>query len=788
LAHDFNEADYVAEALLDSPLQLLQTLTEAANELNAEIRQQVISHHGDLLKQTSHIQLIEQKLQLVHKRIATLMSSVNRVKSEMLEPYERMRVLTIKLRNVQMVCDVLRKCVRVSHLLKRLRLQIRACQEHAKSGPSVVTRDLSKAAQILREIEQVLDEYDMSGIAMIDKQLQFISSVGTLIRKQGQVFLTKGIDAQNPSELGSALQIFFNLGELPDVVLGAMKRVELNFAMAIRQVLDVSTIHEQVRSRNAHQGSSSSSAPKNELRAALWGKMSEFADSLAVFVQQIANLQRVIVRKVDPISQVAFLDVCESTLRDTCAHTQLGDVKHNGTTDTTTAADMPPYLQDTPAELLIMHAFWTNITAVLSKEMTRACRESQFVKIILISDFPKLHNIFVEMFTRVQRSNIASSKPGIAFARFGQGVSGTAARQQLMQTIAVFRTGFLKRIMSQLTDPVKKIFAVANTAPKTSDISNFVTAVHSVLEMINESPDDLQSAVAQGIAKSIGIFVEDCRKMVDSKRHAVCVSQTESCSPSQRRNAALFGSLCHLDKGIALAQVRQMVPNLCTRAEGILRRAWTGLRGLCNDILAILVKYASAEMEKQLFRMHNEPLEDNTGGSVHSNYVRLVGYQIQNFTKKVVPLYQTPRASLDRRRDIVRHLSMLGTRVITVFVRCASLLHPLSEKTKLRLTSDMAQLEGFMHTLVPDQNRDAETFLMLRSFKKMLFADTASLADAKTTCDRDTIVAVHHLISRIPFRKRSNMQSCMPHDILGMSLEKYSQWLDSKLNDTMAHC
>jgi hypothetical protein len=110
-------------------------------------------------------------------------------------------------------------------------------------------------------------------------------------------------------------------------------------------------------------------------------------------------------------------------------------------------------------------------------------------------------------------------------------------------------------------------------------------------------------------------------------------------------------------------------------------------------------------------------------------------------------------------------------RLISVFIRHASLLRPLQENGKLRLANDMAQLELRLEHILPLKTLGAP-YEELRAFRHMMFLDSSAiLRDSMIDKIRPTNVW-HHLISRAPVELQ------LPHQMKRWSASKYIDWLD----------
>ncbi|MFS8022472.1 putative oligomeric Golgi complex subunit 5 protein [Helianthus anomalus] len=77
--------------------------------------------------------------------------------------------------------------------------------------PDVQKLDLSKAAQLHSEILRLCNENDLSGIGVIDEELNLVFEAGMRLRSEGMKALERGLEGFNQAEVGAGLQVFYNL-------------------------------------------------------------------------------------------------------------------------------------------------------------------------------------------------------------------------------------------------------------------------------------------------------------------------------------------------------------------------------------------------------------------------------------------------------------------------------------------------------------------------------------------------------------------------------------------------
>jgi len=127
--------------------------------------------------------------------------------------------------------------------------------------------------------------------------------------------------------------------------------------------------------------------------------------------------------------------------------------------------------------------------------------------------------------------------------------------------------------------------------------------------------------------------------------------------------------------------------------------------------------------------------------------------------------------------DLSRHL-------ISVFLLHASIVRPLGESGKLKLTTDMTELEVSIQSLLATGqpmgakssasksiklSQIGDEYLALRSLRTILFSDIKTLANPVETVHLPIAVVLHHIIVHGPLR--------LPHEVHGWSEAEYVLWL-----------
>ncbi|KAF0029526.1 hypothetical protein F2P81_018631 [Scophthalmus maximus] len=143
LAGDFDVKTYTAQAIHHAVIaEHLAKLAQGISQLDKELHSQVVARHEDLLSQATGIESLEGVLQMMQTRISALQAAVDRIRTKIVDPYNKIMARITQLARLQVACDLLRRIIRILYLSKRLQGQLQ--------GGS---REITKAAQSLNELE-----------------------------------------------------------------------------------------------------------------------------------------------------------------------------------------------------------------------------------------------------------------------------------------------------------------------------------------------------------------------------------------------------------------------------------------------------------------------------------------------------------------------------------------------------------------------------------------------------------------------------------------------------------
>ncbi len=169
---------------------------------------------------------------------------MERLRGKISEPHGKLKTQTLMLSRLQTSCELLRRVIRILSLSKRLQTQLQAG-----------SKEITKTAQTLSELDHLTRDVDLSEVEIIRKDQKRIGQARADVEQQAEQMLQKGLEAQNQSQVGTALQVFHNLGVLQPTVERVLDQAVDDLHAALRRALDL----EQLTQPPAHSSAAGQS-------------------------------------------------------------------------------------------------------------------------------------------------------------------------------------------------------------------------------------------------------------------------------------------------------------------------------------------------------------------------------------------------------------------------------------------------------------------------------------------------------------------------------------------------
>ncbi|XVF37671.1 hypothetical protein REPUB_Repub20aG0029700 [Reevesia pubescens] len=734
LSPSFSSISFSSAALSSgSPASTAEHLLQAIRQLDSQLRSHVLSNHPLLLTQLSSLNNAEHSLSTLRSSISSLQSSLRRVRSELSEPHNSILSKTVQLSNLHKTSELLSHSIRATRLSKKLRdLMVSAETEPDKL-------DLAKAAQLHNDILTLCEEYDLGGIEMVDEELNVVREIGSKLRSEAMKVLEKGMEGLNQAEVGTGLQVFYNLGELKGTVEQLVNKYKGMGVKSVSVALDMKVISGGgVGGGFGPGGIRGTGTPQiggsGKARDALWQRMGSCMDQLHSIMVAVWHLQRVLSKKRDPFTHVLLLD---EVIKD-------GD----------------PMLTD---------RVWEAFVKAFATQMKSAFTASSFVKEIFTNGYPKLSSMMENLLERISHeTDVKGVLPAIT----------SEGKDQMIAAIETFQMAFLASCLSRLSDLVNSVFPVSSrgSIPSKEQISRILSRIQEEIEAV-QLDAQLTLLVLHEISKILLLIAQRAEYQISTGPEARQISGPAT--PAQVKNFALCQHLQEIH-----TRITSMITGLPTIAADVLSPSLGAIYGVACDSITSLFQAMIDCLESCILQIHDQNFSalgmdaamDNNASPYMEELQKCILHFRSEFLSRL--LSSSANATTAGTETIcTRLVRSMASRVLILFIRHASLVRPLSESGRLRMVRDMAELElAVGQNLFPVEQLGAP-YRALRAFRPLIFLETSQLGASPLLQDLPPSVILHHLYSRGPEELQSPLQRNK------LTHLQYSLWLDSQGED-----
>lgn len=711
----------------------LSKLALGLNRVESELEQHVGEHYEDLLAQAAGIDTLETSLAAIQARTQTLQAGVERVRARIAEPYQRLERHTLMLARLQAACELLRRMIRCLAVTSRLKAQLNNCP-----------RDLAKAATSVSELEELYSDGELLGIVVLEGSEKLLKTARKDVEQQAKEMLRAGAQTHNQTQVGTALQVFHNLGSLAESVEGVLTELLDNLRATVAATLDHTTLADSANA-GAKKGQTpgKSALPAlghtSQFRAALWTNLEKLMDEIYSTIIQIHHLHKVLVKKRDPATHAPFLEAIERR----CGRG-------------------------------LFFRVWADITADLTKHFVCAAHGSHFIRQALEVDYPKLVRLYGDLWRRLLAgaADLIRGRAGGAGPLQGERGEGTQEDDPealLRESLLPLEAAFLSRSLSRLFDPVNLMFSSPTAPPSKQECDALIKTISSEVS-VSAVDGRLSESVARNVLKAVQLLCSKCEHAMPADREATQVIGPPT--EAQRLVAATVNQALYLRGQLdrALSASLAHLP-LTAAAHDTLRAAVPALDAVMQAGVSPLFSAVITAVEDILLTMHQEDFSSNDtsgggGGQQCSLYLR----ELQNFLTRAASDYIAPFTP----SNIVKeHVERCASRCLSLFVWNASLLRPVGDAGKLRLAADFAQLEEGISTLCSRPSELGEPYRLLRAVRPLLFLTPQHMIQVSSVGELIPYSMVLHLLfARAPPELKS------PHQSANWTIAQYLAWLD----------
>ena len=698
-------------------------------------------HYSDLLNRAVASSDLEQSLGVMATHINSLKMSTDRLRSRVKDPYDKINAGTKSLSRLQETTDILRRVIRILQLSKKLGV----CMGQGQSEP-----DLTKAASCLAEMSSLLQD-DLSGLEVVEGETRKVRQWRLEVERQAEGLMSRGMTTGNQTLLATGLQVFYNLGTLPTVLdtmvddLLQKLRSQWTQCLDIKRITDTSEAGHKSGRVVAGPGKAAMPAAGNNaaFRASLWANIDTALEAVHSLMSQLWLLQRLLTKKVDPITHQPFIATLNS----------------------------PNFVMNS----------WNKICKILKECLFNAQSKSNFVKQTFEGEYPKLVKLYEELWTKLKYTSNQYILSSVHLEIDGntdsidQVIFKDDMEDNLRESLAQFENAYLARSLSRLFDPINLMFGSGAGQLSEEEVSSVISVMASELSIASVDTR-LVTSVTRNIGKAVSLFCVKCEGSVDSDATQV-IGQP---STAQLQNIRIVNMMSVFRDKLDLVCSDKMSLLGHQRLE-ILQTAAQDINKLMKTAIEPLLESINDSIEAILLTMHKEDFSSQDGDSkTPAQACSLYMRELQAFLERISRDFF---ATFTCKEFLTVHLHSLAEKTILRFVMQGSLVRPLGSGGAMRLASDCAQLEFALSTILGPSGQSAvgptgltalgTSYRLLRAFRSLLFltpGDMATFPGLGSTVPYST--ALQLLISRCPDVLPS------PAASLGWSMARYTTWLE----------
>ncbi|TPX48251.1 hypothetical protein SeMB42_g00684 [Synchytrium endobioticum] len=747
---DFDPSDFASRVLkapTGSPYHgmdvssALSKLTFSIDFLDKHLREQISTHYEDLLQKVTNLHDLGNVAARVKESVDGVFVSLERIKTRIKDPYDQIRDRTMQLERIQAAAEMLRKVIRFLYLIKRLNSQLPSAtaESAATSGA-----ELAKAASSLNELDVLLGESDLSAIEIVTREIGFINGSRNQVIQSAESLLQDGLSSQDMTIVSDSVQVFRNLGILSQQMTKTVYGLLEACVVAIRGSLDVGSLNRDVLKDSSPSPTPGGTpvrrvhdVPITQQSAALWSgklweRMEKLMDVLYSHCIKVYLMDRVLSKKRDAVSHVLFI---EEVVKEMDGN--------------------------------IVKYFWHQFSTLLDKEMRMAMKGSPYLQQSLQLGYPRLLRLFQDFFARINMTC------GIESSIFSS--------TQAIKTLSSFESAYMQRSLARMIEPINLALpdrgAIApgpRQPPSKDDVDKLVRIISRELEVV-KFDKALLLLIARNASKAINTYTVRCENLAVADMTAYQIVGSGVAPPAQVLNLEIINSLYHLH-----GNAWKIFQEFDEAVQDIVEEPLDAIHKLMLAMIEPLLVTSTRDIESVMIKMHKEdygkpaPIKS----SRPANDISTSQY-VYELTSRLRWLQREIYARLHCGEETKEWVRLVVSRALEYFIRHGSLVRPLSELGKLKLTKDMAQVEldldqFLMRFGMKLESEAGDIYRALRAFRSLIFLELSEiLANTPGDSPLPIHVSAHYLFVH------SHPALPLPMTAFNWSESQYSDWIDA---------
>jgi hypothetical protein len=387
LDEEFNENEFLHDKMLNSEdmTDLLIQINESVSMVDTQIRKDLRQNMDGLIHHSLRIKQVQANFGKILDESRSLKSKYDSLRSQILSPIQELREVTNELELLEEAMELIRNCHRTFQLIEKAN-EFRVLRQKSPSEEKDLFEEsitsLPKIAQLLTEAKSMIVSHRLGEITLIKSGVSKLKAFEEQISHDAFNLLMAAIRSNNQPEIGAALQVSFNLQNLPEFVERAVNILLDDVSTALKESLDVSTLLGSRDRRGSgdkvlEKGKpgvavSSNQAPNASWRSSLWLSVERFFDRALLIALQVHSLERVLFRKVDPSTDSPFFLSLPK-------NQSLGEIAG-------------PFWD-----------FWGKFLRLIDSEFISSSRKSTFLRKIFTAEYSRLETSLSDFFLRLSK-------------------------------------------------------------------------------------------------------------------------------------------------------------------------------------------------------------------------------------------------------------------------------------------------------------------------------------------------------------------------------------------------
>ena len=303
LGSSFDASQFASKALSNkktTPQEEIDALQSAIVSIEEQIQRLALEHREELLDNTAQLNVSGTSLHRLMLSVRSLQSVAARICAEVNEPYGKLCLKTQQLRNLYKTINLLRQTIHQIKITQRLKTEM--------EGDKQDILDLSKIARLIAEANTLNQETDLCGIHVCEDNNRFVEKAFKDVKDKLMCLLQSGMESQSQAEIGGALQALHNMQELQAAVITRVRDMAGKVAHSFSCSLDA----KKLSAHADNAGSFTSLLPNNAVQNLMWDQLKNSLDEFWEATISCWHLQKVLLKKKDPISHKSFIDLIGS--------------------------------------------------------------------------------------------------------------------------------------------------------------------------------------------------------------------------------------------------------------------------------------------------------------------------------------------------------------------------------------------------------------------------------------------------------------------------------------------